>query len=461
MTTDTESAPWQRLEELAELGDADQLKQETDAIGVRDTARALARLDAQHQIQVVTTLDPEVAADIFEEISDAQAGEILALLEPEQAAPILDAMMSADTADVLSLLPEDRVDTILSLMDPEEAEDARLLTAYEPEEAGGIMVTEFLSYPEGYTVRQVIDDMRERSDEYAEYSVQYVYVVGENDRLVGVLPLRDMLLTPNKRPVAEIMIKNPIAALDHDSLDELAEMFEDYGFVGVPVTDEHNVLKGVVKRTDLMEALGDRQQSDFLKAQGIVGGEELRNMPTLLRSRRRLSWLSINIVLNFIAASIIGIYTGTLEQVIALAIFLPMISDMSGCSGNQAVAVSMRELTLGLVRPTEFFYVWMKEGAVGIINGVVLGFLIAAVAWIAPFGLWSGSPYLGLVVGAAMCLNTIVAVLLGGSIPLLLKRMNQDPALASGPILTTVTDMCGFFLVLSFASGMLPYLVGT
>ena len=255
------------------------------------------------------------------------------------------------------------------------------------------------------------------------------------------------------------MIKNPIAAMDHDTLDDLAEMFEDFGFVGVPVTDEQNALKGVVKRTDLMEALGDRQQSDFLKAQGIVGGEELRNMPTLTRSRRRLSWLSINIVLNFIAASIIGIYTGTLEQVIALAIFLPMISDMSGCSGNQAVAVSMRELTLGLIRPTEFFHVWMKEGVVGIINGVVLGLLIATVAWVAPFGLWNGSPYLGLVVGAAMCINTIVAVLLGGSIPLLLKRMKQDPALASGPILTTVTDMCGFFLVLSLASAMLPYLV--
>ena len=188
MTSDTDSAPWQRLEDLADRGDPGQLKQEMDAIGVRDTARALARLGANHQVQVVTTLEPEVAADILEEISDAQASEILALLEPTQAAPILDAMVSADTADVLSMLPEDQAEEMLSHMDPEEAEDARLLTAYAPDEAGGIMVTEFLAYPEGHTVRQVIDDMRDRSNEYAGYSVQYVYVVGADDRLMGVLP---------------------------------------------------------------------------------------------------------------------------------------------------------------------------------------------------------------------------------------------------------------------------------
>ncbi len=173
-------------------------------------------------------------------------------------------------------------------------------------------------------------------------------------------------------------------------------------------------------------------------------------MPTSLRSRRRLSWLSINILLNIVAASVIAFYQETLSQVIALAVFLPIISDMSGCSGNQAVAVSMRELSLGLVKPHEIVWVWLKEVSVGLINGIALGFLIAAVAWI-----WQGNPVLGAVVGIAMMLNTIIAVSLGGTLPLLMRRMNLDPALASGPILTTVTDMCGFFLVLSLASAWL------
>ena len=170
-------------------------------------------------------------------------------------------------------------------------------------------------------------------------------------------------------------------------------------------------------------------------------------MPVWLRSRRRLSWLSVNIVLNVAAASVIAVYQETLQAAIALAIFLPMISDMSGCSGNQAVAVSLRELSLGVLRPNEFLRVWLKEASLGVINGIALGVLIGVVA-----AVWQGSVALGFVVGGALALNTLVAVSIGGTVPLLIRRLGQDPALASGPVLTTVTDVCGFFLALSFAT---------
>jgi len=177
-------------------------------------------------------------------------------------------------------------------------------------------------------------------------------------------------------------------------------------------------------------------------------------MPLLLRSRRRLAWLSANIVLNIIAASVISLYQETLAAVIAIAIFLPMVSDMSGCSGNQSVAVSLRELALGLAKPVDVVRVWAKEVSVGVINGIVLGILIAVVAWV-----WKGNSFLGVVIGLALALNTVVAVSVGGVVPLLLKRFNQDPAVASGPLLTTITDVAGFFLVLSLATWMMPLLV--
>ena len=176
-------------------------------------------------------------------------------------------------------------------------------------------------------------------------------------------------------------------------------------------------------------------------------------MPLMTRSSRRLAWLSINIVLNLLAASIIAMFQETLSTVIALAVFLPIISDMSGCSGNQAVAVSMRELSLGLVRPTELLRVWLKEISVGLLNGIALGAMIGAVAWA-----WQGMPMLGVVVAIALALNTLVAVSIGGLVPLLLRRWNLDPAVASGPILTTITDMCGFFWVLGLATLFLDYL---
>ena len=191
-----------------------------------------------------------------------------------------------------------------------------------------------------------------------------------------------------------------------------------------------------------------------MESSGIVGGEELRSMSLWRRSSRRLSWLSVNILLNIVAASVIAFYQDTLAAVIALAVFLPIISDRSGCSGNQAVAVSIRELTLGLLKPNELFRVLFKEAGIGLLNGSVLGALIGIVAWV-----WQGNPYLGLVVGGALAANTLLAVLIGGLVPLVLRRFGMDPALASGPILTTVTDMCGFFLVLSLASSLLSYLI--
>ena len=239
----------------------------------------------------------------------------------------------------------------------------------------------------------------------------------------------------------------------HASLNELQDLFNDYDFLGFPVTDGETGLVGVISRTAVDAAILARAEGDTLRMQGIVG-DELRTMPLAIRSRRRLAWLSANIVLNIIAASVISAYEDTLAAVIAIAVFLPMVSDMSGCSGNQAVGVTMRELSLGLVRPKDAMRVWMKEVSVGVINGIVLGILIGIVCWI-----WKGNPYLGLVIGLALALNTIIAVSIGGVVPLLLKRVGQDPAVASGPLLTTITDMAGFFLVLSLATLMMPLLI--
>ncbi|MGB5334993.1 MAG: magnesium transporter, partial [Woeseiaceae bacterium] len=237
------------------------------------------------------------------------------------------------------------------------------------------------------------------------------------------------------------------------TLSELEDFFDEHDFAAVPVVDNKMNLLGIVRRRAVLEALTERAESDQLKAAGIVGGDELRSMPVAIRSRRRLAWLSINIVLNMIAASVIAMYEDTLSAVIALAVFLPIVSDMSGCSGNQAVAVSMRELTLGAALPRDVWRVFRKEIVVGMINGAALGILLGVAAWA-----WKGNVMLGLVVGIALTLNTILAVSIGGTVPLILKRFELDPAVASGPILTTVTDMCCFFLVLSLASAVLPRL---
>ncbi len=326
-------------------------------------------------------------------------------------------------------------------MDPEEARDARLLGQFAPDTAGGIMVTEFLAFPEDSTIGQVLGELRRNAARYSDYEVQYVYITSAAGQLVGVLRLRDVVLAESERKVTEVMLSRPLSVKVDAPLPSLAEFFDDHAFFGVPVVLDDGRLVGIVKRSATREAVIEQEVGDHLKAVGIVGGEELRSMSTLVRSRRRLSWLSVNILLNIAAASVIALYQDTLAQVIALAVFLPIISDMR------------RELSLGVVKPFEVLHVAAKEGVVGVLNGLVLGLLISLAGL-----LYTGNPYLGAVVGAALAVNTVVAVLIGGTVPLLLRRRGLDPALASGPILTTVTDMCGFFLTLSLASLLLERL---
>lgn len=445
--------PWDELTALVEAGDVRQVLAFLDSINPADTALVVSRLKADELQALLSLLAPDEVADVIEDMSDAQAADIIENLPPEQAAAILRELDSDHTADLLSELDEQDAGAIIDRMAPQEAEEARQFLQYAADTAGGLMISELLDFRSTQTVQDVLDDFQAHREEYADYNVQYLYVTDVEGRLEGVLRMRDLLFPQRSARLGDLMIRNPYKIRDIATLEELGYFFEDHDLFGVPVVDAQDRLLGVVLPEAVEEAREERSVKQFLGFSGIVGGEEFRSMPLMVRSGRRLSWLSLNIVLNIIAASVIAIYQDTLAAAIALAVFLPMVSDMSGCSGNQAVAVSLRELSLGLVRPTEILRVMAKEAGVGLVNGLALGILLGGVAFI-----WKGNFFLGMVVGAALALNTLVAVVLGGLIPLLIKRLKLDPALVSSPLLTTVTDMCGFFFVLSFASLVLARL---
>jgi magnesium transporter len=445
--------PWELLAELIEANNVELIIALLDQLNPSATALAVSRLSQPHQSSLLTLLSPEDAAEVIEDISDSQAVDLIEDLEPQQAAAILEELDSDHIADLLGELDEADANAIIDEMTPVEAEEARQFLQYEADTAGGLMISEYLDFRSDQSVQDVLDDFQTNRDEYTYYNVQYLYVTDENNQLEGVLRMRDLLFPLRTTRLHQLMIRTPYAIHVNASLDELRDFFEEHDLFGAPVINDNNELLGVVMPEAVEDAKRKRSVRQFLGFSGIVGGEEFRSMPLLSRSGRRLSWLSLNIVLNIIAASVIALYQDTLSAVIALAVFLPMVSDMSGCSGNQAVAVSMRELSLGLIRPKEVMRVLSKEASLGILNGITLGILLALIAY-----LWKGNAFLGLVVGGALAVNTVVAVTLGGLIPLLLKRLKLDPALVSSPLLTTVTDMCGFFFVLSFASLVLDKL---
>ena len=454
MTVIQTDKPWEDVRQHIASGDATGLLGFLDRLGPAETARAVSRLTVEEHGQMLTLLAAPDAADVIEEIPETQAVDLIEDLPPEQAAAIVDALPSNLQADVMAELDAQDREAILEEMAPEQAAELRQVMDHPANTAGGLMATEYLAYRDDYRISDVISSLQANREEYADYSVQYVYVIDAEGRLVGVLRMRDLIFTSRAARLSDVMIPRPLRVYVDSTLEHLKEFFGQHRLLGVPVVDENEHLVGMIRRVVVEEAELKQANRQFLRISGIIGGEEFRSMPLLVRSGRRLSWLSINIVLNIVAASIIALYQDTLRAVIALAVFLPMISDMSGCSGNQAVAVSMRELTLGLVRVREFLRVFLKEAAVGLVNGAALGLLLGGVAL-----LWKGNPYLGLVVGGALAVNTVVAVSVGGLLPLILKGLRLDPALVSGPILTTVTDICGFFVVLSMATILLPRLV--
>jgi magnesium transporter len=445
--------PLEILRSAIAAGDADTATQSLGVLSTADAVHAISHLSDAEQTELLHLLSTVDAARVVDDMPEDHAARMIERLPSEEAAAIVSEMPSNEQADVISRISQRGASAILNAMPLEDAEDARRLLAYPPDSAGGLMITEFLAYSEHFSVGDVLDDLRRNAQRYRRFDVQYAYVLNAEGALVGVLRLRDLLLSAEVAPLSEVMVDEPLRVRDTDNLEELERFFDRHPLFGVPALNDRGVLVGVVRRFDVEEAAKERASRRFLQFMGIAGGEELRTLPLRTRSLRRLGWLTVNIVLNIIAASVIAMHQDTLTAVISLAVILPIISDMSGCSGSQAMAVSMRELALGFVKPREIWRVLGKEASVGVINGLVLGVLLGIVAW-----LWQGNWMLGGVVAAALAVNTLVAVCFGGAIPLLLRGMGQDPALASGPLLTTITDMSGFFLVLTLASAALPWL---
>lgn len=441
------------LQAQIDLGDAKAVEKTLDGTSTTAAIRALLQLRNSDQERLLEIVSPSEAAHIVEHLPDEQAASLVERLDADKAAEILDELDSADTTDIVQELDEEDAEIILSKMDPEDAADVRALSAYDPDTAGGLMSKEMFVFSRTDTVRDILKRFLHGDSNFERFRGQHPYIIDDRGRLSGVVSLRTLLTSRRSAQLLDVM-HNARSVGPETSLSELEDLFDDSPFLGIPVVSSGRKLLGVVSRTAVSDASLARSEKDALKTQGVIS-DKLRSMGTGVRARRRLSWLSVNIGLNILAASVIALYEDTLAAVIALAVFLPIVSDMSGCSGNQAVAVSLRELALGVCKPSDTVRVWLKEVSVGLMNGAALGILLGAAAWA-----WKGNVWIGVVVGLALTLNTIVAVSIGGVIPLLLKRRGVDPAVASGPMLTTITDMCGFFLVLSLATAMLPLISG-
>ncbi|HTV20750.1 MAG TPA: magnesium transporter [Polyangiaceae bacterium] len=414
-----------------------------------DAPYTLSQLEATERTELFEKLaerDPSAAANLLETLPDAQGTEILSNLAPPSAARIVEQMDSDVSVDMLDGLEQADAENILAELDTEQSADVRRLLEHPKNVAGGLMITEFLAYSTERSVTDVIEDLRRNGAAYREYEVRYIYALDEQRRFAGHVSVRELLLSPHGRRLNDVGTKHVSTVRVDMPIDALENLLDRAEHVALPVIDEEGRMCGVVTRAAVQEALKEQRAEDLLKFGGIIGGEELRTMPTMQRSVRRLAFLLPNVLLSYLAVSVIAMYESLIARLTALAVVLPMVANLTGAAGNQAVAVSIRELTLNVVKPKDVLRVWRREVLLGLTNGAVLGAILAALTAVT-----RGDNHIAVTVGCACVVASLVAVLLGSALPLLLKRLGVDPAMLSSPILTTLTDMTSFFLTLHFA----------
>lgn len=411
-----------------------------------DLADVLDALDDDERLAVVRVLPPEISGPALVEMPDGGRGqETFAALDPDVAADIVEELEDDEAADILGGLdPEEQRRILTAVADRTEVES---LLRYDEETAGGLMTTRLVVVPEGATAGQALEMIRAQAEEVEDF--YQVFVTDGSGLLIGVLPLRHLVVSPLARPVSQFMESADIRVTPDQDQEEVARLMARYDMPSVPVVDRTGHLLGRVTFDDVADVVEAETTEDLLQFSGVSADENIAaGWHEAVRSR--LPWLAVNLFTAFLAGGVVLYFQSTLSRLTVLAAIMPIIAGMGGNTGTQALAVTVRRLALGLVPRGRSMQVIGKEMIVGIVNGLVIGSIVAVAATILGYG-----AMLGLVVFLAMAGNLFVAGFAGGFIPILLERIHVDPAVASSVFVTAFTDVCGFLLLLGLATRLL------
>jgi len=393
---------------------------------------------------------PRLAMETVSEMGAEEGAKLLTGRSAEETAKLLQELPSDDAAALLDFLPEELSSEVLELMRRKESGQVESLLEYGEQTAGRIMNPQVFALREDLTVAESITALQSSRD---VEMVFYLYVVDERRHLVGVTSLRRLLLVSPETPLKRIMTPEVTSVRVDTDQEEVARLVASYNLLAVPVVDEENKLAGVVTVDDVIDVIKDEAAEDLLRLAGVSGDERIET-PVSEAIKRRLPWLGINLVTAFVAAGVVATFESTIQQVTALAIFMPIVAGMGGNAATQTLTVIVRGLALGEVSFATARKALAKETVIGLTNGVVLGLIAAGVAMAT-----KQDPMLGLVLGMAMLVNLFVAATAGTVVPLSLRALKVDPALGSSVFITTFTDMVGFAAFLGLATVFLRYLV--
>lgn len=391
-------------------------------------------------------LSPKEMADIFEaiELDDDEYEGFLNEMDTSYGAAMLSFMYTDDAVDVLNELDNEQRESYLEMMDSETVEEINELLGYAEYTAGAIMTTEYVSILETSTARSAMAVLRKEAP--TAETIYYIFIVNDRHELTGVLSLRDLIIAGEDTLIKEIMSERVVSVRVTDDQEDVARLMKDYNFLAIPVIDEYRELQGIITVDDIIDVIDEEAEDDYSKLAGISDMDDADSGP-IKAAAKRLPWLIILLFLGMVTANLMGLFEDTLDKVALLATFIPLISGTSGNSGTQALAVAIRGLATGDIGGKSKFKLIMRELCTGLVMGLVSGAIVVGIIYI-----WKQELIIGLLVAAAICCSIIVATLAGSFIPLIMHKLGIDPAVASGPFITTLNDVTSIVIYLGLAT---------
>ena len=417
-----------------------------------DLLELLDQLGDEERVKLLDHLSDDEVTALLQEMEQFEQVSFFRLLKQSRAPAVLKAMASDNAVDLLGELSPPEIREILPLVDEDIAKFSGLLK-YPEESAGGIMTTEYISLPADLPVEEAIARLREIAPR-AE-TIYYVFVVDVENRLIGVLSLRDLIAAPDGIPLKEIMRRNVISVNTALDQEEVARVVAKYDLLAVPVVDDSNRLLGIITFDDIMDVLEQEATEDIyrLAGAGEVTGVEMMDASAYQVARHRTPWLLLSMMGGIAAGYIMSTFESTLEAILVLAFFIPVIMDMGGNVSTQSSTIFVRGIATGEIKGAGVWRYFFREVRVGLIMGVLFGVLVAIAALF-----WRGNPVLGLVVGTSMVATVSLATIIGTVVPLFFHKLNIDPAITSGPLVTTIKDITGLLIYFGMATLFLDYL---
>jgi magnesium transporter len=437
----------QRIEIALEGNDAE-LELVLKEYHASEIAMMFSKLSLDDQKRIINVLSTEIASEVISEMGEDQyPGELLKNLHPEKRTDIVEELDYDDATDIISQLDEDEQHEILKDIDADDASSIRALLKYDEDTAGGIMNPQVIRVNINLDKKDALDEIIRQSEEIEEFYT--VYVVDDAEVLQGILSLKSIIKARPEAHVRDLVNTDFVYVKAELDQEDVASLISQYNLTTIPVVDDNMRLLGRVTVDDIIDVMEAENTEDILKFSGVSEDEELSgNWQDAVKSR--LPWLVINLGTAYLAAGVIRHFDGTVAQLPTIAAYMTIIAGMGGNAATQALAVTVRRISLNDLSDKQAYNTVLKEFLVGMLNGAANGLIVFFIAWF-----YDSNPLLGLVLFLAMTGNLIVAGLTGASIPLVLKRVGIDPAVASSIIITTFTDCAGFLLPLWFATKLL------